>query len=670
MTLPELTIPDAVHQVPDWTMWAAATVATAVVLYVGLRRARRAVLTSPQAIGAAGANGVRQTVAAAGPLAALGACGMVLSLNGLYGFATETMDLAPYWAVPIMAIFDLAEIVCFVSLYRSAAVESSWTRPMRQTRRMAWALVAASSTMNAVHAPGNTWAMIVFAAVPVISAKLIEFELHKRMSANEVDAAPADASPGLVRLIQIAYTRVWAVAFARLGWDATAKDGLIHQEARIRRAATSLNELKRALDAKDQAPAGRKKTAAGRRVESMQGRAERAIDSAGIAGDTPAQLTLARAVATRGRVVDLARMDVKDPMAIVRLLEELAIVPSVEAIAAGAAAAEAQKQQKEAEEARDQARAELAAIQEEAAEVRASAVEQRAAAEALMTEAQEAATLAGKEAEDAAERAAAAIRLADEADERRQQLAAKVEQLDREASGLRTVATTDEEMHRRLSRQLDDLRNAIIQAETEAGERRREAEGARTDAQQAMSRQRAAREEVQRAAEQVKTLQAEANTLQGQTRKLADEHDRQAAAVARLTSEAQQAEETARRAKDKATRMLAEAQEAEDIRRVAGVALQTARDHLMDALTDPTPYESPRWTSAAKMRGWDLYLHKVSTEGAEPTDAELAGDERDPSTARKWLGDFRAELARRTAAALPAQGTAHERTADRRPLTV
>ncbi|WP_328484836.1 hypothetical protein OHS71_41150 (plasmid) [Streptomyces sp. NBC_00377] len=670
MTLPELTIPDAVHQVPDWAVWAAATVATALVLYVGLRRARPAVLASPQAVGAGGASGVRQTVAAAGPLAALGACGMVLSLNGLYGFATETMDLAPYWAVPIMAIFDLAEIVCFVSLYRSAAVESSWTRPMRQTRRMAWALVAASSTMNAVHAPGNTWAMVVFAAVPVISAKLIEFELHKRMSANEVDADPEDASPGLVRLIQIAYTRVWAVAFARLGWDAKAKDGLIHHEARIRRAANSLHELRRALDARDHTAAGRRKAAASRRVDDLQDKAERAIDASGIAGDTPAQLTLARVFATRGRVIDLARMDVRDPMAIVRLLEELAIVPSVEAIAAGAAAAEAQKQQKEAEEARDQARTELAAAQRKAAEVEASAAEQRAAAEALMTEAQEAATRAGKEAEDAAERAAAATRLADEADERHQQLAANVERLDKEASGLRTVATTDEEAHRRLSRQLDDLRNAISQAETEAGERRREAEGARTEAQQAMNRQRAAREEVQRATEQVEALQAKAKTIQGQTHQLADEHDRQAAAVARMTSEAQEAEATARRAKEQAMRMLAEAQEAEDIRRAATVALQTARDHLLDALTDPKPYESPRWTSAAKMRGWDLYLHKVSNEGAEPTDAELAGDERDPSTARKWLGDFRAELARRTAAALPAQGTAHERTADRTPLTV
>ncbi|WP_200263135.1 hypothetical protein [Streptomyces sp. HSG2] len=130
------------------------------------------------------------------------------------------------------------------------------------------------------------------------------------------------------------------------------------------------------------------------------------------------------------------------------------------------------------------------------------------------------------------------------------------------------------------------------------------------------------------------------------------------------------ARDAARQAQDEAARISAAAREAEEIRRAATVALQQARDELMDALTDPAPYEPPRWTSPAKMRGWELYMHKVATDGVEPTDAELAGEERDPSTARKWLPEFRAELARRTAAALPAQATAHDRTADRAPAGV
>ncbi|MFF4709599.1 hypothetical protein [Streptomyces sp. NPDC001297] len=669
MRLPELTIPAELNHLPDWSLWAAAVVTTALsltVMYARLRRARALVLpTQPVA-----STEARQTVATAGPLAALGACGMALSLYGLYGFATETMELAPYWAVPIMAIFDLAEITCFVSLYRSAAVESSWTRPMRQTRRMAWALVAASSSMNAVHAPGNVWATVVFAAVPVISAKLIEFELHKRMSANEVGTDHEGASPGVVRLIQIAYTRAWARVFAALGWDAEARDGLIHHEARIRKAAKSLHELKSALDAKAYASGGRQKKAATRRVETLQGKAERAIDAAGIAGDTPAQLTLARAVATRGRVIDLAQMDVKDPMAIVRLLEELAIVPSAEAIAAGAAAAEAQKQQQAAEQARDQARDELAAIQETAAEVQRQADQRSAEAEALMEQAKKAVTGSAAEAEAAQRRAAEATRLADEADERRQQLADQVEGLKREASSLHTAASSDEETRRRLSEQLAELRTAIQHARTEAEDRRREAEGARMQAQQAAARQRASQEEASRAQAEVTRCNEEAEEARRRTQELVDRHKDYTVAVERLSTQTRDAEEAARQAQARAAESLAAAEKADGIRRAATVALQHAREHLLDSLTDPTPYEPPRWTSTAKMRGWEMYLHKVSTEGIEPTDAELAGEERDPSTARKWLSDFRVELARRTAAALPAQGTAHERTPDRTPVAV
>ncbi|MFI9041632.1 hypothetical protein [Streptomyces sp. NPDC053726] len=670
MQLPELTIPDAVHQVPDWAMWAAAAATTLLslaVMYSRLRRPAVALSSPPQDRSVSEA---RQTVAAAGPLAVLGACGMVLSLYGLYGFATVDMELEPYWAIPIMAIFDVAEVTCFVSLYRSAAVESSWTRPMRQTRRMAWLLVAASSAMNAAHAPGNFKATVVFAAVPVVSAKLIEFELDKRMIANAVDDSHEGANPGLVRLVQIAYIRAWASVFAALGWDATAKDGLIHHEARIRKSAKKLHQLRSALERKDVAQGGRKEAAATRRVETLKCRAERAIDVAGVAGDTPAQLTLARVFATRGRVVDLAQMDVRDPMAMVRLLEELAIVPSAEAIAAGAAAAEAMQQQREAEEARDRARAALEAAQTEAAKVQTQIDAQRTEANTLMSRAQEAVTKAKAQEEAAAGRATEATRLADEADESRQQLAAKVEKLSSEATRLHTAATTDAGTHRKLSRQLDGLRDAIQQAEGEAEERRREAEKHRAEARQAIAQQRTAVAGFDGTVEQVSRLQEQARALQGQTKELAAERDRQADAIERLTTETQQAEQTARKAKEEAARMLADAQEAEGARRAARVALQTARDELLDALTDPTPYEPPRWTSPAKVRGWNLYMHKVSGEGIEPTDAELAGAERDPSTARKWLPEFRAELARRTAAALPAQGIAHERTTDRTPAMV
>lgn len=645
-----------------WMAWTAAASAVGLVVLVALYRwTRRArpVLTSPGGEAAA-------AVTAAGPLAALGACGMLLSVYGLFGFATDNMELNWYWAVPVIAIFDLAELCSFVSLYRSAAVEKGWTRPMRQTRRMAWALVAASSAMNAAHAPGNALATVAFAAVPPISAKLIEFELDKRMAANSDDSHD-DAIPGLVRLVQIAYARGWARVFAHLGWDATARDGLVHHEARIQTAAKRLHQLRAALERKDNAPEGRRAGRATKRVEQLQGEVQRAIDVAGIAGDTPAQLALARAFATKGRVVDLAKMDPRDPMAMLRLLEELAIVPSAEAIAAGAAAAEAKKEQQAAEEARDRACKELEALQVKASEVRASATEQHAEAEALMKTAQEAVAQAEKEGEAAGRRAAEAVRAAAEADDRRQQLANEIEQLEKAASGLRETAGAEEEMHQALTQQLTELNGAIQQAERQVDEQRAEAAAQRAEAERAAAQKLKAREVIHQTEQHTTRLQQEVTALQVETEQLADERARQATAVERLTAEAREAHAAAQQAQETADRALAQAQEAENTRRAATVALQSARDQLMDALTDPEPYTPPRWTSEHKMHGWELYLHKVSVEGVEPTDAELAGEHRDPSTGRRWLVEFRTELARRTAAALPAQEDAHGRTTDRTP---
>ena len=88
-------------------------------------------------------------------------------------------------------------------------------------------------------------------------------------------------------------------------------------------------------------------------------------------------------------------------------------------------------------------------------------------------------------------------------------------------------------------------------------------------------------------------------------------------------------------------RMRAEADEAEQLRNAAAVAVQTARDDMLEALTSPEASAPPRWTSPAKIRGRELYMH----------------------TPRRWLAEFRVEPARRTAAALPAQKDAHDRTA-------
>lgn len=595
---------------------------------------------------------------------------MVLSLYGLYGFATDNMELEWYFAVPIMAIFDLAEVVCFVSLYRSATFERSWTRPMRSTRRMAWALVAASSAMNAAHAPGNWVATLAFAAVPPISARLIEFELDKQMAANDSDSEPEDSGPGLVRLVQLAYTHAWAAIFARLGFDATTKDGLIHQDARIRRAARQIRDLRRALEAQDASTTRRSEKKARKRVEDVQERAEYAIDVAGIAGETPAQLTLARHLVTRGRLIDLARMDVRDPMGIVSMLEDFAIVPSAEAIHAGAKAAQADEQRRAAEEARDRALAAKAEAESEAEAVQKKAADALKSAQEVGEKAEKHAEAMISEATAAAEAARRAKSAQGEAETERTKLAEDVKRLSAHAEALRDSATTTDSQRQQLADQLTQLRGEVERAADLVVQRKREAETAKTQAQEALRTRRAAVDQVEEANTTVTQLQAQAEELRRAVGRRADDVQRHTVTIDRLTEEIRTAEAATRRAVDQAEHARRQAQDDEEARRVASVALRHARTELLDALTSPHSYEPPRWTSPAKMRGWDLYLHTVRTTGAEPTDAELAGDDRDASTARKWLTDFRAEIARLTADALPAQQDARDRTADEAPALV
>ncbi|WP_326655681.1 hypothetical protein [Streptomyces sp. NBC_01750] len=676
MTIPHLRLPESIADTPQWTVTAAGAIVGLALLVLYARIiGRRAKLqaAAPQATGRGAV--ARQTVVKAGPLAVLGACGMVVSLYGLFGFATETMELpAVPFAISIMAIFDVAEVTCFVSLYRSAAVESAWTRPMRRTRRMAWMLVAASSAMNGAHAPGNSIAMVAFAAVPIVSAKLIEFELEKLLDSNAAEA-DEDARPGFVRLVQLGYVHAWAGIFAKLGIDAASRDGLIHQDARIRRAARKIHELGRALDAldgveQDSQARSRQRGRAKKRVETVQGKAEIAIDVAGVAGDAPAQLMLARHLVTRGRVTDLARMDVRDPMGIVTTLEELAIVPSAEAIKAGARAALAEQQREEAEKARDAAQAAQAAAEAAAGQVREQAAAELTAAQKTRAEAEAAATAMHQKAQTAAQAAAEAESKRTAAQKAHDQLAATVEQLTSRAQDLKHSATVTDSERQAIADQLAALRRQAEEASELVTQRKREAEDAKGEAQQALAARRAAAADVDGAKRLVGELEEQAERLRADAQQYARQQQDRAAELERLAAEKEGAEAAARAAAERAVRAQAGARTAEEEQNAARVALRHARTEIMDALTSPEAYEPPRWNSEPKRRGWELYMHKVRTDGTEPTDAELAGEDRDPSTARKWLAEFRAELARMTAAALPAQQGAHDRTADEAPALV
>ncbi|WP_328643918.1 hypothetical protein [Streptomyces canus] len=686
MKLPDVSqLTNQIEQAPSWAMTAAAGAAALVlVLAVYIRSSRRVgdMMAVADSVTKGHSSAVRKTAAAAGPLAFLGACGMLVSLYGLYGFATVNMQLPVPFAIPFMAIWDIAEATCFVSLYRSALVENRWTRPMRQTRRTAWALVAASAAMNAAHAPGNGIAMAAFAAVPVVSAKLIEHELDKLLAAN-ADEEEEQVTPGFVRLFQVGYVHVWAEIFARLQLDATTRDGIVHQEARIRRAARKVHELGRALDAEAKAKAtnegeGRKAKRdqaralekAGAAVEEARREAESAIDVAQIAGDTPAQLMLARHLTLRGRVDDLARTDKSDPMAMVGLLEDLSIVPSAAAIEEGARAAMAKKERQEAEAARDAALAQQAEAEQAAEEMRRTAAADLSQAKDVLQQAQAKARKAEDAAEAAEERKAQAEEERQNAEAERTRIAKEIDELRSRNTQLSTTVNAGEARGRELASDVERLQAEADELRQQAATHRRTAEEARTTAQEAMAIKRAALAEVEQAKARVQQLADDAKRAETEARQLAERRQAQTSELDRLAAQRQEAEEAARTAHAQANRARQEAESAEETRRAAQIALANARDELLEALTSPEDTTAPRWTSPAKVRGWELYLHTVHNEGREPTDAELAGDDRDPSTARKWLPEFRAELARITAAALPAQKAAHERTADRAPALV
>ncbi|MEY9988049.1 F0F1-type ATP synthase membrane subunit b/b' [Streptomyces sp. V4I8] len=306
----------------------------------------------------------------------------------------------------------------------------------------------------------------------------------------------------------------WAAIFAALQLDATTRDGRVHQEARIRRASRRVHELGRALEEERKAketPApedgGRRARRghnsaikkAGQTIEKARRKAELAIDAAGIAGDTPAQLMLARHLTVRGRVDDLAHTDKSDPMAMVALLEDLSIVPSAAAIEEGARAALAKKERQEAEAGRDAALAKQAEAEKAAEEARTQAAAELGQAKDVLQQAQAKAQAS----EAAAESAEESKRKADAEQQRtegeRDRLAGEVRELRSRITQLNTTANPGESCGRQLADQVNRLQDEAEALREQAEEHRRTAEDARAAVEEALAAKRTALAEVDRA---------------------------------------------------------------------------------------------------------------------------------------------------------------------------
>lgn len=308
-----------------------------------------------------------------GPQAVVALGGVAVSVHGLWGFATDTCALLVPLAGAFVAVFDAAEMVLLVMMYRAADPQVGWTRELRLMHRTAWTQVAFSAAMNMIHAP-NWWARPVLAAVPALAAWLIELQLRSKLHQARTDEEEG-ARPGPVRLLTLLWQHAWAGLFAVLGLDARSSSSAIARAALAQRAAQRIYCLRLALD-----------TARPGRVRRLRGKAQKALDRADMATDPGQSLALVRRLGALARAEEVALLDYRDTTAVLTLIEDLAITPAAQRLEASALAAEADSARQEAEDARQRAEA----ARQEAEAARKAAQEDAGAArrelEAVRTE--------------------------------------------------------------------------------------------------------------------------------------------------------------------------------------------------------------------------------------------------------------------------------------------
>jgi hypothetical protein len=576
------------------------------------------------------------------------------SMYNLFGFLRDHKVPVPIGAILVLA-YDGGAIGLIASMYRLAEQGTS-SKPAKNFSRL---LVLISAAANFEHAGTGLLIRVIMGSAPILAAAFIEHNLRIRLYAKKLENGEVadEGQPGPVRLVVLLWRQAWARIFVALNLDAAATDSERNRTALVQHAARCLHELRRELESPQREAAEKRRRGSRRaaaRLAKLRTRAQAALDRADVATDPTQALALVRRMSALTRADDMATADYSDTTRVMTLIEDLAVMPSAERIAAGARAEEAERRaadaeqaRQEAEEAKQQAQAEAKRVRQEAAQALAEAQRKREAAE---------------DAERARQEADSAWRTAQT---KRKTLAAEIEQLQRRAEELRRSTEATDDQKREAAATVERLHSELRAADEQLNRYKAAAEEAQHDAQQALAARRSALTEVDRAQKAVQRLTEEAETLQQQVEAHTDEYRRQVAEVEHLRHEQQRIRDEARQDAAQAAAARQEVSWAVEERRAVQLALKQARDEVLEALTSPEAQQEPQWRSEAKTAGWELYKKLARAEGREPTDAELAeAGDRDESTARHWRRDFRRELARLTAAALPAQPTAHSRTAD------
>lgn len=639
------TLDRAVSGTPAWALVvtaAAVLLAVLAVVYLAVRslwraseRKRQRRREDAEKAAAKGGESEVLGLGGMGRQAYVALCGMAVSIYGMWGFATQTAQLPHPIAVGFIAMFDAMELVLFSQLYRRANPKVGWTPELKMINSTAWTLVAVSATANVIHAPNPVSAPFL-GFVPIGAAWVIKLELQARMSGSEkIDESKA----GPVRLLVLLWTKGWAAAFSGLGLDPRSTSGQVARATLAKKAADRLFKLRTALEQQamliQNHQAKRRDLArALNELDGLRRKATSAMERSDFALDSSQALAVLRGLAGWTRVDDVATVDTSDTPAVMRLMEEVAILPSAARIENAERAAELAAQAERAA----QAQVEAEQARERAEEEKRSAVEEKAAAEAAREEAEEALARAAEETASAKEEAARAEDARERAEAARKRAESEMTEESRNVAVLERRAEEEQDKLAKAQAELGRVQDLIV----DESERRRVAAGEvasirgqlerlvneRTSAEDTT---RAKTAEARRAEGEVERLRSTLIEAQGAVR----EHTTAAERAAELRREA---EENQRQAAEAAARTRAEAREAAEL-------LESLRPQLADRLGGEAEAAAlaavPAFRSPEKQAGWEQYVGAVR-EGRElPTYKELAvAYGVSEGNTRNWLLEF------------------------------
>lgn len=470
--------------------------------------------------------------------------GIAVSLYGLWGFATGTLDLPTFFAIGFVSMFDVLELRLFALMYKSADPNTGWTPQLRLLQATAWAFVAASAIANIAHAP-NALAAPFMALMPLGAAWVIELDLRRALAGKEAEEKPQQqgTKPGPFRLAALLWRRLWAWCFRVAGLDVNDRADEMVRRARARDAADASYELRKALKEKEQleaaiggsvVPRGRGKVSGEqKRLDALNKALEKKIRPKAQAAleladtqDPEQGLQLMQRMAWLTRADDVALLDYGPDSTAMELLEELNIAANADFVKsrkraqeADQKATEAEKVRRDAEQAVTAAADKLAAVEKKLEESRKQAeeVQQQAAAERASEEKRLKALREERARLESSDATAAQLyqKTAEELDalkgqmlglqEERSRLTTSYEQVQRQAQEASEKALRLEGEQQALTVRLETLQAERARFEAEAINARKEADEARAETEEAqrklvrMQGQLSALEKVQQA---------------------------------------------------------------------------------------------------------------------------------------------------------------------------